>query len=71
MKQIVCIALAIILWTADAVVKADPMGWVDTSPHTEGFVKANGVTARISRLGRPGRGADTPPRKRRQSARIR
>jgi pimeloyl-ACP methyl ester carboxylesterase len=54
MKQIVCIALTIILWVSATSAKADPMGWVDASPHTERFVKVNGVRLEYLDWGGPG-----------------
>jgi pimeloyl-ACP methyl ester carboxylesterase len=42
MKRLIYVTLA--LWLTTAVVQANPISRVDTSPHTESFVKANGVT---------------------------
>lgn len=42
--QLIYVALAIALGLAAALVKAAPTTWVDTSPHKEGFVAANGIT---------------------------
>src|SRR5580698_8336187 len=43
MRRIIGIALAINLGLSGASVKAAATGWVDTSPHAQGFVQANGV----------------------------
>ena len=43
MKPVIHVVVTIILWLAASLAKAGPMSWVDTSPHTEGFVKVNGV----------------------------
>jgi len=43
MKRIICIALCINSWLGTASAKDAPATFVDTSPHTEGFIQANGI----------------------------
>jgi pimeloyl-ACP methyl ester carboxylesterase len=43
MKRALCGTLVLALWLASTWVTAAPPGWVDTSPHRQGFVSANGI----------------------------